>query len=860
MAKPRNIPNRQWRLPGSATAQVPQLLAQALALYQAGHLTASAAIFERILKIAPRHFDALQLLGLIAVQTGNNERAVQLLSKALEINPGHAAANGILGNALQGLKQLGPAVASFDKAIALKPDYAEAYSNRGNALQGLKQMDAALASYDKAIALKADFAEAYNNRGNVLQELKQLNAAVASYDKAIALKADYAEAHYNRGRALQALERSDAAVESYDKAIALKPDFARAYRDRGNALQGLHQASAAIASYDKAIALKPDYADAYFERGGILRQLKQHLAAIASYDSAIALEPNNADAHNNRGNALQELTHLDAAVASYDKAIALKPDFAEAYCNRGIALKALNQLGAAVASYDKAIVLKPDYADAYYCRGNALVELIELQQAKESYAKALESDPDHSRARWALALVTIPPVYSECDAPEVSRTAFAKELDDLDAWFVQSRMDMAYEAVGSTQPFYLAYQELNNKPLLARYGAVCHRLMAHWQRSNHILPGSLSRSGKIRIGIVSEHIRNHSVWNAIIKGWMLNIDPERFELHVCVLNEGVDEETRLARSRATGWIEKQRSMAGYAKGIVESNIEVLIYPEIGMNSLTAQLANLRLAPVQLATWGHPETTGVPTIDYFLSAEALEPGGAGSLYTETLVKLPNLGCHYSRQPVNSASPDLATLGVTADRPLLLCAGTPYKYAPQHDWLFVELAKRLGRCDLVFFSFRKKFMSSFLEQRLRRAFEASNLNFDDYGKFIPWLRQEEFYGLMRSADVLLDTIGFSGFNTAMQAVQCLLPIATIEGRFMRGRFASGILQRMGLPELVACTEMEYVSLVMQLARDRNFRDRVRDQMRTKQAILFDDLEPIRALEQFLVSLCRPLQCIQ
>ena len=110
-------------------------------------------------------------------------------------------------------------------------------------------------------------------------------------------------------------------------------------------------------------------------------------------------------------------------------------------------------------------------------------------------------------------------------------------------------------------------------------------------------------------------------------------------------------------------------------------------------------------------------------------------------------------------------------------------------------------------------------------------------------------------MQQADVFLDTIGFSGFITATQGVECGLPIVTREGRFLRGRLSSGILKRTGLSELVARTEEEYVSLAIKLASDREYRQHVKTRIEESRHILYEDLEPIRGLERFLMTICRP-----
>jgi predicted O-linked N-acetylglucosamine transferase (SPINDLY family) len=281
---------------------------------------------------------------------------------------------------------------------------------------------------------------------------------------------------------------------------------------------------------------------------------------------------------------------------------------------------------------------------------------------------------------------------------------------------------------------------------------------------------------------------------------------------------------------------------------------VLIYPEIGMDHMTLRLASLRLAAVQVATWGHPETTGLPTIDYYLSADCLEPAGAQAHYTESLVKLPGLGVYYQPLPIPQLDGDLQSFGIDGGRPLLLNPGTPYKYSPRYDHVFVDIAQRLGDCQLIFFSGGYSDLTELLRRRLRAAFSSRGLDFDRHVKFLPWLDRIKFHALLRRADVFLDSMGFSGFNTAIQAVECGLPIVTREGRFMRGRLASAILDRMKLSDLVAKTEAQYIDLAVKLASDRHYRENVQTRMAQARSILYNDIEPVRALEAFLEKAVR------
>jgi protein O-GlcNAc transferase len=301
-----------------------------------------------------------------------------------------------------------------------------------------------------------------------------------------------------------------------------------------------------------------------------------------------------------------------------------------------------------------------------------------------------------------------------------------------------------------------------------------------------------------------------------------------------------DQETLFAKSRASHFEQGGRGLRQWVDAIVGQQPDVLLYPEIGMDSMTGRLASLRLAPVQVATWGHPETTGLPTIDYYLSAEGLEPANAQENYTERLVTLPRLGCFYEPHEFVAAPPDLANLGIDPESPLLLCPGVPFKYAPQHDWVFTEIARRLGRCQFVFFTHQASpNMSEKLRQRLEVEFARNRLDLDEFAIFIPWQNWPGFFGLLKRADVFLDTIGFSGFNTAMQAVECGLPVVTREGRFLRGRLASGILKQIGLQELVAQSEEDYIALVVKLVRDAGYREHIRERIEASRHILFEDV---------------------
>jgi predicted O-linked N-acetylglucosamine transferase (SPINDLY family) len=680
----------------------------------------------------------------------------------------------------------------------------------------------------------------------------RLPEAEAAYREVLRIDPENIDALHFLGVIAYQQRRHEQARQLISQALARNTTNAPAHNNLGNVLVELGSPEAAVASYRQAIALQPDYLDAHINLANLLQDQGRLGEAIASYRRALALDPELPEAHSNLGNALRAVGEPEEAAACCRAALALKPGFTAALCNLGNALKDQDRLQEAIACYREALALQPDFAEVHYNLGNALANAGRMHEALECFRKALSINPEYAEARWAFAMSQLPAVYEVDADPKRCRDAFSRELEELERWFDFDRASVGFKAVGVQQPFYLAYQEQSNRALLARHGNLCARIMAQWSHRQGFAAFGERRADKvIRVGIVSPHFRNHSVWNAIVKGWFQKLDRSRFAIDAFHLGSDHDEETLFARSEASHFEQGVGGLRQWVEAIATRRPDVLIYPEIGMDPMTVRLASMRLAPVQIATWGHPETSGLPTMDYYLSAENLEPPNAQEHYTERLVSLPHLGCYYQPAAFVAADPDLAGLGIDPTVPILLCPGLPHKYAPQHDRLFTEIARGLGRCQFVFFTYPSGDTSAKLRRRLEIVFARSKLHFGDSAKFVPWQSRTGFYGFLKRSEVFLDTIGFSGFNTAMQALECGLPVVTREGRFLRGRLASGILKRIGLPELVAKSEEEYVGLAIKFCRDAEYRERVRKRIEAGRHVLFEDAAPIRAMEEFLAE---------
>jgi predicted O-linked N-acetylglucosamine transferase (SPINDLY family) len=448
-----------------------------------------------------------------------------------------------------------------------------------------------------------------------------------------------------------------------------------------------------------------------------------------------------------------------------------------------------------------------------------------------------------------LAIAQLPLAYGPGERHDGDIARFDAAVSELDAWFTGSRVALAERALATRQPFYIAYQDADIRPSLDRYGDLCVRLMT--QSHGHAVVARRERPRPVRVAVVSRFFYDHAVWTALLRGWCSRVDRSRIELHFLHTGTHDDAHTALARTTAASFTRGPRSVGQWMEVMRDIAPDIAIYPEVCMDAMSLRLACVRPAPVQVTTWGHPMTSGLSTIDHFLSAQAFEPDGAQAHYRERLVELPGIGCYYDRLAPDELAGDASILGPRT-RPRFACVGTPYKYLPQHDHLLVDIAGRVGDCEFLFFVDMAPLLSRKVEDRLALAFAQRGLEAKRFLRFLPRQTRPTFFAILRACDAYLDTPVFSGFNTAMQAVECGLPIVTREGRYLRGRFASGILGEMGVGDVVAHDDEQYVATAARLATDPRYRDSICARMEAGSRRVFCNEAPVRALEDFLAGL--------
>src|SRR6185503_3300534 len=122
------------------------------------------------------------------------------------------------------------------------------------------------------------------------------------------------------------------------------------------------------------------------------------------------------------------------------------------------------------------------------------------------------------------------------------------------------------------------------------------------------------------------------------------------------------------------------------------------------------------------------------------------------------------------------------------------------------------------------------------------------------FLAPMEMNRFQAASAQCDAMLDSIGWSGGNTTLEALAQDLPVVTFEGALMRGRVSAGMLRMMAMSETIATTIDDYVSLAARLGRDPAWRAAIKQRIVTDRTRLYRDGAPIAALQDFLERVAR------
>jgi predicted O-linked N-acetylglucosamine transferase (SPINDLY family) len=196
-----------------------------------------------------------------------------------------------------------------------------------------------------------------------------------------------------------------------------------------------------------------------------------------------------------------------------------------------------------------------------------------------------------------------------------------------------------------------------------------------------------------------------------------------------------------------------------------------------------------------------------------------------------------------------------LGIRPGALAFWCGQAVFKYLPDFDDVFPRIAQGAGDCQFVFIGHPLGAEANeVLRARLERAFSACGLSFETHCVIVPPLDTDRFVAAIGQCDVVLDSIGWSGFNSTLESLAHGLPVVTVAAPLMRGRHTAAVLTMIGVTETIAANAEDYVSTAIRLAKDAEWRSAVRERMLANKDRAFGDKACIAGLEEFLERAAR------
>jgi len=557
-----------------------------------------------------------------------------------------------------------------------------------------------------------------------------------------------------------------AAEELLRRILVIHPYNPGIHNNLGLILYDKGQIEEAIKHFQRAIILEPGLADAYYNLGIALKERGRFDEAITGYQKAIELNPGNADAYVNLGIVLKEKGQSDEAIASYQKALELNPKNADAYVNLSIVLKGKGQLHEAVISCQKALQHDPSNAFAYINMGNAVLYQGKPEKAEECYRHALGINSNLSLAYSNLLCSMNYNPRHDAQAIFTEHTRFAKQFAE---------------------------------PL-----------------SSCILPHTNSGipDRRLKIGYVSPDFRKHSV-AYFIEPVLVSHNREDFEVFCYANVLAQDEVTERIQASVDHWrIIAGLSDEGAAELITRDGIDILV-------DLAGHTANNQIllfarkpAPVQASWIGYPATTGLLTIDYkIVDGYTDPPGMTEGYYTEELVRLPESFLCYLP---DKESPEVRPLPALEVGHITFGSFNNFaKVSSAVVSLWTEILKSVPESRLILKSHSFVDSETFryaMEMFTREGVEENRIELLQYE---PSVRGHlDLYGRV---DIALDTHPYHGTTTTCEALWMGVPVVTLAGNCHASRVGVSLLSNIGLPELIAKTQEEYVRIAINLANN-------------------------------------------
>ena len=676
------------------------------------------------------------------------------------------------------------------------------------------QVNKAAAAYRKILDANPDDVQALHLLGVTHIQGSRPDEAAKLIERAIHLQPNTGVFHLNLASAYLALRRVDDAIEHAEKAIALDPKLAaRGYHTAGMAFGEAGQLEDAAYCFGKAVAADPNAAESYLMLAISLDRQGKNDAGAVEYEKALALtkeqvakNPNDGQAQKLLARLYQQAGKITEAVATYRTATTLLPGDPTVFYALGQVLQYDGKRDEAFTCFNLALRMNPSYAEAHVAVGAALSRGHRPAEAIEHFKEALALNPGHAEAQGHLA-------------------AALTQLGQVDEAVAAGRkaveMSPGSASIHSTLLLTLHYSsEITPQQMFDEHRAWAERHADALAQS--VAPHTNSRDPDrpLRVAFLSADFKQHPVSKFVIPV-LARHDRKDFHI-VCYSDvEYADDITAEVQKGVDGWRRiVSWSDQRLANQIREDKIDILVdlAGHTGTSDRLLLLAR-KPAPIQITQFGYPDTTGLLTVDYRVTDELSDPPGkTDRFYTEKLARLPR--CAYCYHPTE---PEPRVEARAIDKPIVFgSVNNVAKLSPPTLRTWARILQATPDAQLVVLA-----TSGDVERTARRlvdhGIDAARL------QVLPRTPAAKFLELFNLFDVSLDPFPYNGGVTTCDALWMGVPVVTLAGSTYVSRQGVSLLTHVGLPDLIATSEDDYVAIAGALAADRARLQRLRTTLR-------------------------------
>ena len=464
-------------------------------------------------------------------------------------------------------------------------------------------------------------------------------------------------------------------------------------------------------------------------------------------------------------------------------------------------------------SIKKMIKIKPDEPFAYQFLASVLKNQDKITDMIKIVDEGLEKNLINKK--WEFQKKLLSPLIAR-DKKEIDdyRKKIEKGLEEIISSDI--KLDYDNDQVISPPLFELTYTDKDNLELNKKMVKAFKKI---YQPLNHKISINQKLRDKIKIGFISEFFTDHTI-GKLFKNLIFSLDLKFFDAvvyHSNITKKGkiFEEFQNKNRKRFKNEILPDK-LIDKIKVIEKENFDVLFYPDIGMSIEFYFLSLIRLAKFQIMSWGHPETTGSESIDYFLCSKNLISKNSEKFYSEKFLIMDKLPMIYNKPIIENKLDDKDI----SKKNIYSCLQTLFKFHPDFDDYLFDILKKDKKGILYLLKDTHKIYYLKLLERFKK-----NKNFDSERIiFLDPLNLNQFINHLGTSSVLLDPIYFGSGNSFHESMFYGTQTVTYPTKYIKSRIVSAAYIQMEVknPPIVKNKD-DYVNKAIEIANDENILER-------------------------------------